>query len=342
MGIIKSIIPYCADEEEFEHFISTIETPMKGLGGKSVLMDDDPDLESIRAFINDRAVGNPVGESSIGFASIDHPLNGATDGRQLILMIERRERLLPNDVVDHQLQVKIKNHEEATGLHPTAREIKVMKDEIRAELLPKAMIRSRTFPVVITRQNGKVWLFVMNASSKLCDSIISYLSGSVFQQPLGVFAPIFGMIENQIGKYLKDIVRVSIDSWVEPNDERLADNVKPSVDIKLKHNEKGSATIKSFDDDGIRTAYEEYICDGFTVSSLGVESVLTGEDSIYFKISDKCRFFGFSASSTRIHGEQDDFTNTLAVFASESIVLGNEVISQIDLIKAVCGEAIKR
>lgn len=331
---VKSIIPFFVDADVFDKMV--VDTPLQCLIGKSTPMLDD--VEPLQDFASENVVRNPIGESSIGFADVEAELIASTDGANVTMLIERRERLLPKDVVDRAVRARAKRIQEDTGVYPRRRQLTEIRDEIRASMLPKALIRSRQYPVTLHRKDGKVWMMIMNASDKVAETIFAFLKGTVFGPCIVEMTPLFAAIETPIEQYLRKVL--VLDVYVADSDlsKRLHANVRPDINVKLKHPENGSVSIKALSSDGIDTAVREYVEEGFDVIQLGVASVLTGEDTLWFKISKSGRFFGFSASGSRIEEYAGESEDAQAGFCAEAFVFTNEVIAQVELIKEVCGE----
>lgn len=337
--VVKSIIPFRCDLDQFmaECNESQDGHVMKFIGDAPYFEEN---LSELREFIKNNEIHepSPFSESSIGFASIEHPLNVATDGHTVSVVVERRERLLPKDVIARMTAEKVRVFKERTGDEPSKGELRDLKDEAKDELMPKAMVRARQFPVTIEVKNKRVWIMMMNCSGKTSDRVYKYLCTTIFNNGLSKLISI--PADNgprTVQQYLRTVLRLSVEVGKGQLEERIESTLHPALTVKLKHPEYGTVTARSCADEGFETAQLNYAQEGYEVCSLGIESTLTGEDSMYLNIADNFRFYGFSASPSRLEEQYATGENMLGCFLSEAFVFSNEVRGHIELIEQVWG-----
>lgn len=340
---IKSIIPFRADIEELKEETKGVpDNRSKALidiiTKTGPIMDDD--LDELREYIGNNVISDPspLNPSSMGFVALDNPLSVCTDGRTISIGIERRERLLPKDVIDRMVNDRVKKREALTETTLHRLEVLGIKDEVKAELMPKAMIRARISYVTFERKGNDVWMMVMNCSDKAADQVLNYVKETILPSHKA-FSAGWSMIDRTINYYLKTVLSLHLMAADTDTEKKVSSEVGPHVDIKLKHPDHGSVTLKTYRDEGFDTAVNEYVNEDYFVTTLGVSSTLTGADSLFFKISDKFRFFGFDVSGDRLEDEYGDIESMVAAFFAECFVFSREVQAQVGLIREVCGDA---
>lgn len=141
---------------------------------------------------------------SIGFAKSSlfgqvETLYTGSFGLQL-MMVAVSERVLPGKVIKAQLDHRIADIEKRQDRKLNKKEIMSLKDDVVANLSPKAFIKTNYYPVMFYRG----WLFIDTSSAKLADEIVQCIVSAAHEQseiPLG-FIP-FVKKESNISRFLR-------------------------------------------------------------------------------------------------------------------------------------------
>lgn len=100
----------------------------------------------------------------------------------MMICLQREERLLPAAVVREELEDKIAEIEDSEGRRVSTREKRDLRDEIEQRLMPRAFTRrNRTF-AYIDPSNG--WLVVDAASAKRAEELASHLRRTLGSLPI--------------------------------------------------------------------------------------------------------------------------------------------------------------
>lgn len=345
MTRIKSIIPACISEEELNEFMreggditpNRIALDAVAKGGPVL----DEDLDDLRDYIKDNMVyePSPVSESSIGFVGLDDPLSCHTDGKTITIIVERRERVLPNDVVERMVAQKVKEKCEREDLDRiSSKERRDIKSDIRAALLPKSHVRARRFHIAIFHHEGMVWFMLLNASGQAADKVNKFLRDTLLSD--GLLARMsYPAIEMPKGLTLCHYMHAIVKSSIETNAYKfLQEQVEPCDYIKLNDSERGSVTFKPADGD-FTNAFFDYAQQGYQVTDLGVLSSIEGSSwSTFFKLSNKGRFYGFSTPGDALVEQFGDLETPEAIYDAELFLSCHEVIRHIKLARKACGD----
>lgn len=109
-----------------------------------------------------------------GFSKPDHfgksPLFEGADGAR-VLYVQQQERVLPGTVIRRALLDKVLEIQERDDRKLNRKEIAQLKDDVIAELLPKAFIKQSGYHVLIY----KGWLLIDSGSAKVCEEIVGFL-----------------------------------------------------------------------------------------------------------------------------------------------------------------------
>jgi recombination associated protein RdgC len=103
-------------------------------------------------------------------------------GDRLFLTAQVQEKILPASVLNEQLAEKIDAVEEAEGRRPGRKEKEALKEQLRAELLPRAFHKTRRTSAWIDLKQQ--WLVVNAASEKNADDMTAKLRESIGSLPV--------------------------------------------------------------------------------------------------------------------------------------------------------------
>lgn len=105
-----------------------------------------------------------------------------SQGKQALFAYGTEAKLLPASVVKEAVKEKAARLEARLGLKPGRKQLREMKEQVTAELLPKAFGRRKLTRVWIDGENG--WLFVDTGTVKRGDELTSFLRETLGELPL--------------------------------------------------------------------------------------------------------------------------------------------------------------
>jgi len=103
-------------------------------------------------------------------------------GDRLFITAQVQEKILPASVLNEQLAEKIDAVEEAEGRRPGRKEKEALKEQLRAELLPRAFHKTRRTSAWIDLKHQ--WLVINAASEKNADDFTAHLRESIGSLPV--------------------------------------------------------------------------------------------------------------------------------------------------------------
>lgn len=112
----------------------------------------------------------------------DSDLLCETVGKRLFLTAQIQEKLLPASVLNEALAEKIDAIEDAEGRRPGRKEKDTLKEQIRAELLPRAFHKTRRVSAWIDLKQQ--WLAINASSEKAADDFTAQLREAVGSLPV--------------------------------------------------------------------------------------------------------------------------------------------------------------
>lgn len=101
---------------------------------------------------------------------------------RLFFTAQLQEKILPSGVLNEELLKRVNAIEATEGRRPGAKERSVLKEEIRAELLPRAFHKTRRISAWIDSKRG--WLVVNCASEKQSDHFTAMLREAIGSLPV--------------------------------------------------------------------------------------------------------------------------------------------------------------
>lgn len=137
-----------------------------------------------------RACG-PLEMSTRGFVppatpGPDEPLTRAL-GQCTLLAVGSEDKLLPAQVVNEELQRKVRAIAEEQGRRVGGRERRRIKDDVLTELLPRAFVRSSRMAAYVDRQHG--WVVLDTASRKSAEDALTQIRQALGSFPAVPLAP---------------------------------------------------------------------------------------------------------------------------------------------------------
>lgn len=344
MSIVKSIIPYFADLKEIKALGE--EDGMTSLIKSAIVTRPvfEDTINELAALCEDNnlfvADPSPFNLSSIGVSNIGvgDNLGITTDGQILAIQIEKRERIIPNDVVNRITSERVTKEQEETGErvpHIRKQEIKSM---VRDELMPKALIKARIAYAIFFNKGDKAWFMIVNASGKFEDEVFKFIKDKVFNPAvMSCYMPIDHKTLNGYEYYLKKIISLSTYTPYNDVEKQIEKLMSPMVEVKAKHNENGSVSIKDYSGNGFDNFVTEYLEEGYEVTSLYVRSECSSDDFLDLEINSKGRFSKFSCGDLVLVDRVGEIEGYAANFFAECLIFGQEVIAQSEMIRKVCG-----
>lgn len=144
-----------------------------------------PDGPSLDAALEDLRLRPPGPQELATFGFISpfgrgHEQPSHRIGPHSLLSLGSDARLLPSQVVNQALTERLDTLEGQRGRRPGGKERSRIKDEVIAELLPRAFIKSTRTDAWLDHGNG--WLVVDSASAKAAETVVYHL-----RQALGSF-----------------------------------------------------------------------------------------------------------------------------------------------------------
>lgn len=106
-------------------------------------------------------------------------------GKQLMISLGVESKILPSSVVKDETEARADAHEKKMGYRPGRKQMRELKDQVTAELLPRAFARRQGVRAWIDGEGG--WIFVDSANPNRADELVSYLRetlGSLPTEPL--------------------------------------------------------------------------------------------------------------------------------------------------------------
>lgn len=104
-----------------------------------------------------------------------------------LLALGSEDKLLPAQVVNEELQTKVRAIAEEQGRRVGGRERRRIKDELLTELLPRAFVRTSRMAAYVDKQHG--WLVLDTASRKSAEDALTQIRGALGSFPAVPLAP---------------------------------------------------------------------------------------------------------------------------------------------------------
>ena len=107
--------------------------------------------------------------------------------RSTLLTVGGEDKLLPAQVINEELQRKVQGIAEEEGRKVGGRERKRIKEDLLAELLPRAFVRTSRLSAYVDKQHG--WLVLDTASRKSAENALTQIRDALGSFPAVPLAP---------------------------------------------------------------------------------------------------------------------------------------------------------
>lgn len=284
--------------------------------------------------LEDNPTFDPTGSQWRGFG-FTPPINDDEffvdiQGAGHLACVEINERNLPGTVVREEVANRILKYREETGREKLSKkQIMEIKDEVVAELLPKAFIRRKLIPIMFIADK----VVVFSTSAKVVDDVASLLVGTIHD---GItLAPLELLVENNIDSMLTILAKNGTSEFEDDDGEPIAHLAISNVGT-LKGPAKQTITIK--DKDIASHDMQELLKQDYTVVKLGVERCTEpGADAdAGFTLNSKLVFSQFKVvESLSVRGKsKEDAADT---FMATAYIVARGVADVLDTTIVVMG-----
>lgn len=119
----------------------------------------------------------PTQWKQMGFVTLDDDgeYHRAIDTDATLLCLQLSERILPGPVIREHMAKYILDLEEREGRKVGKKQYAEIKEEVIHTLLPKAFIKRKLIPIIITSD----LTYIFTGSAKVTDDVVSYLIGTI-------------------------------------------------------------------------------------------------------------------------------------------------------------------
>ena len=167
---------------------------------------------------------------------------------KLFITAQIQEKILPASVVNDYLNAKLEDIEEAEGRRPGRKEREQLKEDLRAQLLPKAFHKTRRVSAWI--DPAKQWLVINASSEKSADDFTAQLREALGSLPVLPFAKSTNGADLLTSWFL-DATEVPADFMIE-SDLELTLAQDSTVKAKYKNLDLSAPEISHSLDAGMR------------------------------------------------------------------------------------------
>lgn len=242
------------------------------------------------------------------------------DGLTVLFNVEFRERLLPGAVIKDAVKKRVADLEAQGGRRLKRNEIMNVKDDIVADLLPGALIKSRRVLVAVLKRPGnKVgnWLVIGSPAAKTVESVLMLLRRAFDRADMR-----FPIWQRETDAWFKSVL---MDKGGED------DIFWPGEEVSLV---KGSQTIKFKGFELVADKINQHITDGFRVSSMEIVARDPKEDATVaeFNLSDKLIFRRFKLPDLLVKTSRDEVKGDgdIAEFAADTVLFSHTIRKVLD------------
>jgi len=264
---------------------------------------------------------------SMGIATVTGAFEGdsyAAAGTTMIV-IEKRERILPGKVIRKAVDARVKHLEEAEGRNLSRREKSQIRDSVEADLLPQAFIRETQIPVYLMRAGGGSknggYLIIASTSARIVEDVVTLLR-TAFDIAFG-YVPL--LREQLITPMLKAIL--DDDELVEERFHAAASAKFKGADrvVTVKNIELYSDTVSRLRQDGFRP----------------MEMSLSFKEDSEFKINSKGVISGFKLYGLAAQLEGVDESNDAEMFAASFLIYMRAIVDLLEELRVVMANLLK-
>ena len=241
-----------------------------------------------------------------------------TVNKQMLILLGTEKKLLPNSVINQVAKAKAAELEEAQGFAPGKKAMKVLKERVADELLPRAFsIRSNIFNW-IDPVNG--WLVVDAASPAKADDVIKLLLKAVDKLPLESL------------RVQRSPVAV-MTAWLETDEAPVGFTVDQDTELRATGESKAAVRYvkHTLEADDIR----RHIANGKQCTRLA----MTWNDKISFVLTEQLAIKGVKPLDV-IKENEASTRNDEERFDNDMMLMTGELSKMMaDLVEALGGEA---
>lgn len=245
---------------------------------------------------------SPVTDSDALFHTVQHGT--------YLLAVQFNERILPGKVRDEHLRERIASVEEREGRKVYRKEYAQLRDEVEAQLLPKAFIRRSNVYVMFT---GKNKMFVFTSSAKRSDETLAVLRDAL---PFDTAKCRLLDTVDTPDSLLRSVAEDNI-----PHPDSSSVRFEADDAAVLHGSEKRTIRVKDRDIYGDEV--QELIASGYTPSELrmtyGEDGAAEGDRLLTFTLNDKLffkriQFTEFAMESASEAQDEDDARSIFNAF----------------------------
>ena len=190
--------------------------------------------------------------------------------RQWLIALATEQRILPTSVINDELKDRIEAVEEQQGYSPGRKQRKEMKEQVAAELLPRAFTRRRTTYVWIDPING--WLVIDAGAINKGEEVIERLRRDLDELPPS-------LVRTQLSP------SSAMADWLAGGEAPTGFTIDRDCEMKALAEEQSAVRYVRHALDGERIA--EQIKEHLASGKLPTRLALTWNDRISFVLTDK-------------------------------------------------------
>ena len=190
--------------------------------------------------------------------------------RQWLIALATEQRILPASVINDELKERIEAVEEQQGYSPGRKQRREMKEQVAAELLPRAFTRRRTTYVWIEPING--WLVIDAGAINKGEEVIERLRRDLDELPLT-------LVRTQLSP------SSAMADWLAGSEAPTGFTIDRDCEMKAIAEDQSAVRYVRHALDGERIA--EQIKEHLASGKLPTRLALTWNDRISFVLTDK-------------------------------------------------------
>lgn len=235
---------------------------------------------------------------------------------RLFMSLQTQEKILPASVINEHLAEKVESIELDEGRRPTKKERDQLKEDLRAQLLPKAFHKTRRLSAFMDLKKG--YLVVNASSDKSADDFTSFLRESIGSLPI---APLGAKISGAdlLTEWFIDATKRPHNTLIEA-DLELVMVQDPTVKARYKNLDLEAPEIQHSLEGGMRIR----------------QMSMTLEDKFQFAINEKCQLKRLKYQDGLIEQAQDsDDPRTDAIMMSHALIEWIETLATYTEIDAI-------
>ncbi len=183
----------------------------------------------------------------------DHPVHAWQSGEALLIALGAEEKLLPAAVINHHLSERLQRIESEEGRKPGRKQQMDMKQQITAELLPRAFVKPATLQAWIDKRLNLI--VVDTASQSKAEELISQLRQSLGSLPASAFGP-------------SSAVAKTLTTWVTQGGGDAGFTLADEIVLETLDETKG--VIRGRNIEQLQSQMQKHIDNGYLVTQLGL------------------------------------------------------------------------